>query len=460
MKTIFLTIYDGDTEKNILRSNVFPLLKKAGLRIIVLVKKKFIDYYQQNFADSQVVVEGFPDSRNFLEKIYYWIGWNSIPTFTISLRRKRRYLKHRNSIRYIVENIIGLLGRFKVWRNFLRWSYFLIPDDYCQELFKKYKPDLLFAPNMFSREDGKLLRLAKKIGVKTVTTVKSWDVLTSKAFTRILADRILVFNEYNKKEAVELGDYNPEQVRVVGFPQFDIYKRKEVLLSREEFFKKIGADPKKKLILYASPGNWKSPHDHEVLLGLHKAITEGKIKEPIQILVRFHPKYPSYSEYLKYLPNFIFDRPGTYLSKGTHRPLIGVTDKAFHWTFQDKDIIHLASSLYHSDIVINTESTIALDSANFDKPIIFIGYDGFQELDYLHSIRHRYDFEHYSNVIKTKGVRLARTEGELIKYINNYLENPELDKKGRELLREKLLYKCDGKSGERVVKAILEHLNN
>lgn len=460
MKTIFLTIFDGDTEKNILRSDIFPLLKKAGLRIIVLANRKFVDYYRQNFADSQVIVEPLPGAHSFSERIYYWLGWNSIPSFTIFLRRKKRYLKHKNFIRYIVENIIGFLGNFRFWRNFLRWTYSCIPDDYCRELFDKYKPDLLFAPSMFSREDGRLLRLAKKLKIKTVTTVKSWDVLTSKAFTKVLADKILVFNEYNKEEAIKIGDYRPEQVEIMGFPQFDIYTRKNIILPREEFFKKIGADPKKRLILYASPGSWKNPYDHEVLLGLYNAIGDGKIRKPIQILVRFHPKYSSSSEYLKHLPNFILDRPGIFLSKGTYHPLIGTADKAYHWTFKDKDIIHLANSLYHSDIIINTESTIALDSANFDKPIIFIGYDGFQKLDYLHSIMRRYDLEHYSNVIKTKGVRLARTEGELIKYINDYLENPELDKEGRELLREKLLYKCDGKSGERVVKAILEHLNN
>jgi len=55
---------------------------------------------------------------------------------------------HKNPIRYLFENILGLLGRFRVWRNFLRWVYFHIPDDYCQGLFEKYKPDLVFAPNI------------------------------------------------------------------------------------------------------------------------------------------------------------------------------------------------------------------------------------------------------------------------------------------------------------------------
>lgn len=458
MKTIFITIYDGDTEKNILRSDAFPLFKKRGIRIIILVKRRFVDYYRQNFGDSQVIVEPLPDPKAFSERIFYWIGWNTIPTFSIFLRRKEAYLKHhRNPIRYGVERILGFLGRFRSWRNFLRWIYFQIPDDYGKELFEKYKPDLLFAPNMFSYEDGRLLKRAKKLGIKTVTTVKSWDVLTTKAFTRVLADKILVFNEHNKKEAIEIGDYKPDQVVVTGFPQFDIYTKKEILLSREEFFKKIGADPLKRLILYASPGDWKNPYDFEVLLGLHKAIMDGKIKKPVQVLIRLHPKYFNKSEYLKSLPYFVLERPGTYLTRGTEISLEGA-DQVYNWTFTGQDIIHLANSLYHSDVTINTESTMTLDAAVFDKPIILIGYDGFQKLDYWSSILRKYSRNHFQYVMKTEGAKLVKNLDELIETINAYLENPSLDKEGRKILREKLIYKVDGYSGKRVAQAILEML--
>jgi len=462
MKTIFLTIYDGDTEKNILRSDVFPILKKAGIKIILLVKERFIDYYQKNFADEQVIVEPLLNPTCSSEKLFFWLGSNSIPTYSVFMLRKEKYLKkHKNIIRYWVERMLGFLSNFRIWRNLLRWIYFQIPDDYCLDYFKKYKPDLVFTPNMFSFEDGRILRLAKKLKIKTITTVKSWDVLPTKAFTRVLADRILVFNDYNKKEAVDIGDYRPEQVVITGFPQFDIYTKKEILLPREEFFRKIGADPNKKLILYACSGDWKAPYDHEVLIGLHKAIADREIKEPIQVLIRFHPKYHSRAEYLKYFPYFILDRPGIFLSQDSEESLVGAgtIERISYWVFKNQDIIHLANSLYHSDILINTESTMTLDAVNFDKPVILIGYDGFQKLEYFYSIIRRYDFEHYRYILDTKGAKLAKTERDMIDYINNYLKNPEIDKEGRELLRKKMIYKCDGNSSQRVTENILNMLN-
>jgi hypothetical protein len=346
----------------------------------------------------------------------------------------------------------------KLWRKFLRWVYYLIPDDYAADLFEKYKPDLLFAVNMFSAEDFRLLRYAKKHGVKTITTAKSWDVLNTKAFTRVIADRICVFNEFNRNEAIKFGDYPPEKVTVVGFPQFDVYRKKEIFISREEFFNRIGADLKKTLILFAVPGDWKNPYTHEVMIGLDNAIEEGKITQPVQILARFHPKYPSTGESLKGLKNFIMDRPGTYFSREKEKSLDTSVSAVFAWTFTDNDIVHLANSIYHSAIIINTESTMALDAAAMDKPVILIGYDGFQKLDYWHSILRNYDKDHFRHVMETNGCRLAKSLGELVKFINMYLDNPKLDAEQREDLRKKLLYKVDGQSSKRLADAVLEML--
>src|SRR3990167_1219693 len=233
MKTIFITVYDGDVEKNILQSKVFHTLKQAGIRIVLLIKNG-IGHNYRRYADENVIVEELPASSCFSEKFFYWIGWNVLPTQSIYLRRHRSYKLHR---------------------QWLRWLYVRIPDNYGEYLFERYKPGLLFAPSMFSFEDGRLLRMAKKKGVRTITMSKSWDVLTNKAFTKVLADKILVQNALIRDAAIRLGDYAPERVEVVGFVQFDFVADPSLLLPREKFFENIGADPKKKLILYSMSGD-------------------------------------------------------------------------------------------------------------------------------------------------------------------------------------------------------------
>ena len=171
-----------------------------------------------------------------------------------------------------------------------------------------------FLPRIcLSPEDFRLLRQAKRRGVKTAATAKSWDVLTTKAFTRVRADRLLVFNEFNRQEAIALGDYRQENIVVTGFPQFDIYAREEIFMPRDVFMRSIGADPAKRMALIAVPGDWKTPYTQEIMKELDRRIDAGHYPVPLQILARFHPKYPDSSEKL-HLKNFIFDRPGTHLS--------------------------------------------------------------------------------------------------------------------------------------------------
>jgi len=459
-KTIWISLYDGDTEKNILRSGIFPLLKASGARIVLLVRSaKRVPYYEQEFKAENVEVELLPNATGWFEILYNHISWNTIPTYSVYLRRHDMYLVHKNILRYAGESVLGFLGRFKLWRNILRGFYYVLPDNYADELFRKYKPDVIFTPNMFSPDDCRLLKAAKKRRIPSITTVKSWDVLTTKAFTRVRADMVLVFNEYNAREAVVYGDYKPSQVVITGFPQFDIYAQQGVLESREAFCKKTGLDPQAAIILFAVPGDWKMQYTDEVLKHIDSAIERGEIYGPVQILARVHPKYPSKVEQRKDYKHVVIERPGTYFSAGQERSLDTSATGALAWTFTDKDIIHLANSLYHSAVTVNIESTMTLDAAAFNKPIVLVGYDGDQQLPYLKSIVRNYDRNHYRYVIETGGARLAKNPKELIQDIQAYLKNPALDREKRELLREKLLYKVDGKSSQRAVDAVLNLLN-
>jgi hypothetical protein len=463
MRTIFFSIYGGDIEKIYLRSGMMQALIDTGHRVILLIRAKpsdeaKLEYYRKNFGQERVLVELLPPAMTKAELYWYHLSWNSLPTHSAYVKRKDLYLKHRKKVRYFLESAAGWLGRFRFWRSFLRWSYFIVPDAFAAELFDKYKPDLVFAPNMFSPEDCRLLRTARKRKIKTVTTMKSWDVPTTRGFTRVKADRILVFNEINRKETIEIGDYRADQVFVMGFPQFDVYARSETYLSREEFFSRIHADPAKKLILFAIPGDFKHPFINDILIGLDQAITDGRIREPVQVLARFHPKYPSPAEALKDLKHFIMDRPGTYFTQKLEMSTDAPMASTYQWTFTDHDIIHLANSLKHAAVTTNVESTMTLDAVAVGRPVVMIAFDGNQKLDYWHSIMRNYDREHFQAVIRSGGVRLAKTMDEFIRDINVYLENAEADADGRQRMRESVIYKTDGQSAARAARYVMDAL--
>ncbi len=462
MSTIVISIYDGDTEKNILRSGVLSKLKSKNHKIVLLIRSSKNgareEYYKDSFGADNVVIESMPPAMTKFENYMFHFSWNTLPTRSAYVKRHDLYLKHKNIFRYSIECAAGFMGRFRLWRDLIRLFYYIIPDDYCADLFIKYKPDIFFSPNMFSAEDCRLLRQARKMGIKTMTMAKSWDVPTTRGFTRVKADKILVFNDINKEEIIRIGDYKPDQVTVVGFPQFDIYTHDDIYLSKEDFYSSVSADVSKKLILFAVPGDFKNPYSHEIMTNLDNAVTNGKFDKPVQFLARFHPKYPSTGETLQHLKHFIKERPGTYFSKSFEKALDAPMSETFQWTFSDKDIIHLANSIHHTEMTINTESTMTLDACAHNKPVVLIGFDGDQHLDYWHSVIRNYDREHLRGVLDTGGARLAKSSDELIKYINDYLNNPDLDKEGRIKMQNRVLYKVDGQSSQRVVNALLAML--
>lgn len=458
--SIFFSVYDGDTEKNFLRTGILDHLKRAGFRIILLVRAKPGSekerYYRDSFASDFVTVEIIPPGMTTTEWYWYHLSWNTLPTRSSYVKRHDLYLRHHNQLRYFIESIAWLLGHMRVWRHFLRLAYYFIPDSYCADLFDKYKPSLLFAPNMFSPEDCRLLRVARKRRIPTLTTMKSWDVPTTRGFTRVKADRILTFNAINQRETIEIGDYHPTQVRVVGFPQFDMYSNESIYIPRDTFFQSLGIDPGKRIILFAAPGDFKNPFTDEILRLLDQAIHDGDLPRDVHILARFHPKYPSSAEKLSALKHVTKDRPGTYFTHNLEQALDAPQETTFQWTFTDIDLIHLANSLRHASVTINTESTMTLDAAANDRPIVLVGFDGNHKLDFWKSVIRNYGREHLKAVLDTGGARLAHSPEELLQHINMYLDTPTADAGGRRRIRDELLFRCDGRSALRVAEHIIE----
>ena len=132
--------------------------------------------------------------------------------------------------------------------------------------------------------------------------------------------------------------------------------------------------------------------------------------------------------------------------------------ESFQWTFTRGDVEHLANSLYWSELIINTESTLTLDAAMLGKPTLLIGYDGNQKLPYWKSVKRVYEREHYRNVLATGATPLVENNEQLFTTIEEFLAQPDRLASERNVLVMKLLYSRDGKSAERMANAILEVL--
>ncbi len=332
----------------------------------------------------------------------------------------------------------------KLFRYF-DWHY--SPSNFFDKQYEKYKPDLVFVPDVYTDFDQALIKEAKNRGIFVIGMVRSWDNNFSKGLMRFMPNKLIVNNEVIKKEVIELHNYPEKYIFVGGLPQFDDCL-KAPFKSREEFFKSVGGDPSKKMILF-SPGSQELSATNIVVCQALKIAKESDIlPKNIQFFIRNHPTHPdsTLEEKFKNDLDFIVETPGVI--KGSGKFL----------EFSKQDNRQLIDTVYYSDVVIWIATSIGLDALVFDKPEIVINFDGLKNKPYWFSVRRFHDEDHMRAFFKTGGIKMAKKLEDVSIYTSEYLKNPKLDEEGRKKAAWQQLWKVDGKSSERIANFILNFL--
>ncbi|MFN0060472.1 MAG: hypothetical protein ACKVX7_18600 [Planctomycetota bacterium] len=94
------------------------------------------------------------------------------------------------------------------------------------------------------------LKSAKALGIPTGICVASWDNLTNKGLLRIQPDRVFLWNDIQKREAVELHGIDESRIVVTGAPRFDDWFARRPSRTRESLASNAGLDPKQPFIIY------------------------------------------------------------------------------------------------------------------------------------------------------------------------------------------------------------------
>lgn len=441
-RTLFISSFFGLIARNILATDVLTRLKSNNdLRIIILAPEEKREFYRQEFGSDNVTIEGVKEYRRPpLDKLLSAVFLNASDT---AARRIHRLIERKRDRRYFgfaYHYFLSKIVKIKIIRYFMRWlDYHLTPKVFFAEYFEKYSPDLVFSTDLFEPHDIDLMREAKHRGINTVGMVRSWDNVTSKGLNRIIPDKLIVHSEQIKEEAVTHCDFLPADILVVGIPHYDNYIA-DKRVGREKLFSELQLDPRKKTIFFAPPSDIYSKNDPIS----EKAVNALKELDA-QLLLRLYIVGNVRLGEIKAIPNKIaIDVPGSGLD------------------FMRADLTsgdaHLADLLYHSDVVVAFASTLAIDAVVFDKPTVFIGFDGTPGRPYWQSLRRFYDYDHQRSILNTGGVKLAKNMKELIRYVEDYLADPSLDREGRKKIIEERCWKLDGRSCERLANAILKHL--
>lgn len=452
MRTIFVTIFEGVESKNILRTSVLPtLLANPDVRLVLLTKsEERARYHKKEFNDPRIVYEVIEEpeviglDRFFMKLRYFLLNTESSWLWReMSFEERKNYLSH-----YIGSLLKFILARPGIAKIFRRLDFLLVRDRrYCW-IFDKYKPDLVFVANLFSEHEIHIVREAKRRNIKTLGLINSWDRVTARSVLRLVPDKLVVFNDLVKGEVIEHNGIGRDRIFVSGIPQYDKYFTGSYT-QRDEFLRKKGLDPQNKLIVFSPQGGTFSDSDWDIIDLMRRLLTEGRFGNDVSILVRFPPNDYFDPEAIARRPNMIYDYPGTRFS------IIKGTD----WDMTPEELQNLIDTLYHMSLIVTYASSISVDAAVFDKPVININFELRKSDSPFKTPTRYYAKTHYQKALKTGGIQLVNNEEELVKWVNIYLNDSSVDSENRKrLIMEQCVY-LDGKSGERIGNFILEYLN-
>lgn len=448
-QTIFITISQAILVRNILRSEVLARLKDNYQVVVYLTGEEIPQYLKDEFNHPNVKLLPLPEDRFKASRLYRrFTKFNSYLLLNKTTKRSfiysRHYLNKSKLTCYghlFLLHFLSRLPLIKKLSRFLEEKVFYENSLLVKEQFDHYWPALVFATSITSKIDRIFIKEAKRRQIKTLAMTKSWDIAT-RTFLSLLPDYFVVQNEILKQELIKnQGFRSAEKIFVTGFPQFDWYAKPELIRTKAEHFQKMGLDPDRHLIFFGSSGRW-SLQDYQVAEQIHQWILNNELILPCQLIIR---------------PHFtnVKDSPLRQF-KGKEKV---VYDESFNisqffsdnWDPTLPETVDFVNTLKHSAVVINVFSTLALDAACLDRPIINVlfgsMYRGGQDVTMIPA-------EHYQWVIDTDGTTIVKSAAELKKAINDYLLDQQIKNQGREKIRKNLCYQVDGRCSQRLVAAI------
>lgn len=459
MKTILIPITSNYIIRSFLRTDALGLLTRGDIRLVFLAPPDKIEYYRHEFPGENLLFDVLPPTAvSRSECVWRFIEVASVRTRTTAIiqrtmlyRAGTRQMGFLRILAFTGKSILRTFGGWRWWRRCLRGVYGWFPTDRAVTLlFEKHHPDLVYAATMLS-PDMPFLKEAKKRRIPTAGMVLSWDNLYSKTILRVHPDLLLVHTPSIRRQAERLGDYPDERIKVIGIPQYDRVFRKEGLMPRPEFLASIGANPGKKLVVYALSGKQGLSIEYDIIKMLADMRSSGKVPalSNAEVLVRPYPRFDLPVEAMERIKKqYGFRVESSMAHAGTGND---------SWEFDEASITLLINTLHHADLIITMYSTFFIEGAVAGKPLIGIAFDGEQKNDFWNSASRFFEWDHLAEIKPLGGIRLVRSPEELADAVAGYLAHPERDAEGRKRIVAQQCAFTDGKASERMA-GILQNL--
>jgi hypothetical protein len=234
----------------------------------------------------------------------------------------------------------------------------ILPRKSATRFIDERRPDLVLVTPLLDFGSPQLdyLRAAKSLGIPTCLCVASWDNLTNKGLLHELPTAVTVWNEDQRREAVELHGVPADRVAVVGAQAYDHWFGRQPSRTAAELVELAQLPPGRPFVLYvcSSPflapkeGKWVARWARALRTSPHRSVREAGL------LVRPHPLSP-------------LDAPGLEGIEG-----LSVWPREGRNPVDDVTRADYFDSIAHAAAVVGLNTSAMIEAAIAGRPVLTV----------------------------------------------------------------------------------------
>jgi hypothetical protein len=276
------------------------------------------------------------------------------------------------------------------------------------DVLRQQSPDVLMVSPIVDAASQQVewVKAAQALGIRAAVCVASWDNLTNKGHLRVQPDLVVLWNEAQKREAVEYHAIRPERVAVTGAQLFDRWFTRRMTRDRDAFCARVGLPDAAPYVLFTGSSSFISESRAEVAFVLRwiealRASADPHVRS-LNVLMRPHPyNFHAWAT--------------TDLSAMPH---VSVFPRSSYNPVDEENRADFFDSMFHSAAVVGINTSAMIEAAIVGRPVFSIHTSEFAAT--------QEGTLHFHHLLPENGgcVRIASTLEEHVAQLGERLEDP------------------------------------
>jgi len=275
------------------------------------------------------------------------------------------------------------------------------PSEEITRAIREQQPDVVLVTSVVKSASAQVeyLKSARAAGVPSGSCVASWDNLTNKGLLKFVPERVFVWNEVMRREAVELHGIPRERVVATGAALFDPWFGRQPSGPRETFVRAASLDPDRPYVLFLGSSPFVTHHGEvevrfvERWIDALRASGDERVRG-IGVMVRPHPIGKGWKGAdLARFGNAVIWPPHS------ERPIAA------------QDQADFFDSLAHSAVVVGINTTAMIEAAIAGKSVLTVLAPEFAQETTLHFhylLEENGGFLHVASSLEEHAAQLGR----------------------------------------------------